>query len=251
VLGDRMGLARFENAAGRRSDRIRPILIRRGRDGQAGGDPMTRRRGAAVGVVAVAALLVGRAAFAGPPTDQLRAHVDRVVKTLEDPALKGDDKVLERRRQVRGIANDIFDWAETARRALARHWQTLTDGQREEFVKLFGDLLERAYISKIELYGGEKIQYAGESIDGDLASVRTKLITKQGTEVPIEYRMMRRGDRWLVYDVVIENVSLISNYRTQFNRIIQTSSYKELVRKMKTKQEEFESEEAKQKRGTS
>jgi len=213
---------------------------------------MTRRRGALVGVVVVATLLVGRAACAGPPTDQLRAHVDRVVKTLEEPALKGEATALERRRQVRVIANDIFDWAETARRSLARHWQSLTDGQREEFVKLFGDLLERSYISKIELYGGEKIQYVGESVEGDLASVRTKLITKQGTEVPIEYRMMRRGDRWLVYDVVIESVSLISNYRTQFNRIIQTSSYQELVKKMRTKQEEFHYEEAaKQKRNTS
>src|SRR5260370_35585902 len=93
-------------------------------------------------------------------------------------------------------------------------------------------------MSKIELYGGEKIQYAGESIDGDLASVRTKLVTKQGTEVPIEYRMIRRGDRWLVYDVVIESGSLISNYRTQFNTIIQTSSFQELVRKMRAKQDE-------------
>ncbi|HEV8531126.1 MAG TPA: ABC transporter substrate-binding protein, partial [Methylomirabilota bacterium] len=143
------------------------------------------------------------------------------------------------------------DWAETAKRSLARHWQPLSDGQREEFVKLFGDLLERSYISKIELYGGERIHYVGESIDGDLAVVRTKIITKQGTDVPIEYRMIRRGDRWLVYDVVIESVSLVSNYRTQFNKIIQTSSYQELVKKMKTKQEEFQYEESARQKRTS
>ncbi|MBI3628480.1 MAG: ABC transporter substrate-binding protein [Candidatus Rokubacteria bacterium] len=158
--------------------------------------------------------------------------------TLEDSSLRGDGKVGERRSRVRSIANDTFDWSETAKRSLARHWQSLNDGQREEFVKLFGDLLERSYISKIELYGGERIVYVGESIDGDLALVRTKILTKQGTDVPIEYRMIRRGDRWMVYDVVIESVSMVANYRTQFNRIIQASSYQELVKKMKTKQDE-------------
>jgi len=115
--------------------------------------------------------------------------------------------------------------------------------EREEFIKLFGDLLERSYISKIELYGGEKISYVGESVDGDVATVRSKILAKQGTEVPVDYRMLRRGDRWMVYDVIIEGVSLISNYRTQFNKIIQTSSYQELVKKMKTKQDEFIFEE--------
>jgi phospholipid transport system substrate-binding protein len=108
-------------------------------------------------------------------------------------------------------------------------------------VRLFSDLLERSYISRVELYGGEKIQYLGDTTEGDQARVMTKLLTKSGSEIPIEYRMHRRGDRWLVYDVVIEGVSLIANYRTQFNKIIQTSSYQELVRKMKTKQEELSS----------
>ena len=210
---------------------------------------MTRYRGLLVTAIAVAALFAGKDAWAGPPTEQLKVEIDRVVKMLEDPALKVDGKAVERRVRVRSIANDIFDWAETAKRSLARHWQPLSDAQREEFVKLFGDLLERSYISKIELYGGEKIVYVGESVDGEQAIVRTKIVTKQGTDVPVEYRMLRRGDRWLVYDVVIESVSLVSNYRTQFNKIIQASSYQELVKKMKAKQEEFHYEEsAKQKR---
>ncbi|PYN79971.1 MAG: hypothetical protein DMD96_14915 [Candidatus Rokuibacteriota bacterium] len=96
-----------------------------------------------------------------------------------------------------------------------------------------------SYIGKIELYGGEKIGFVGESIEGDVSVVRTKLVTKQGTEIPVDYRMLRRGDRWLVYDVVIEGVSLIANYRTQFNKIITTSSFQELIKKMRTKQEEF------------
>jgi phospholipid transport system substrate-binding protein len=199
---------------------------------------MNRFRRALAAATAIASLVVAEKATAGLPTEHLKTEIDRVVKTLEDSSLRGDGKVGERRTRVRSIANDTFDWSETAKRSLARHWQSLNDAQREEFVKLFGDLLERSYISKIELYGGERILYVGESIDGDLALVRTKILTKQGTEVPIEYRMIRRGDRWMVYDVVIESVSMVANYRTQFNRIIQTSSYQELVKKMKTKQEE-------------
>ena len=177
-------------------------------------------------------------AAAGAPSDQLKAQIDRVLKTLDNPDLKKEGRARDRRRAVRQIANDIFDFGETARRSLGRHWQPRTPAEREEFVQLFADLLERSYISRVELYGGEKIQYLGDSTEGDQAKVQTKLVTKGGSEIPIEYRMHRKGERWLVYDVIIEGVSLIANYRTQFNKIIQTSSYQELVRKMKTKQEE-------------
>jgi phospholipid transport system substrate-binding protein len=198
-------------------------------------------------IVTVLLLVLGVAGrvWAGPPTDQLRTQIDRVIKVLEDPELKRDGRQRDRRGAVRQIANEIFDFSETARRSLARHWAGRTQAERDEFVQLFSDLLERSYISKIELYGGEKITYAGDSIEGESALVRTKLLTKQGTEIPIEYRMLRRGDKWLVYDVVIEGVSLIANYRTQFNKIITTSSFQELVKKMKTKQEEFLQEDKK------
>jgi len=189
-------------------------------------------------------------AWAGAPTDQLRTQIDKAVKILDDSELRKDGRLRERREAVRQVANDIFDFSETAKRSLARHWAPRTQAERDEFVSLFADLLERSYIGKIELYGGEKIQFVGESIEGEGAVVRTKLVTKQGTEIPIDYRMLRRGDKWLVYDVVIEGVSLISNYRTQFNKIITTSSFQELIKKMKTKQEEFIGEE-KQKRTSS
>jgi len=167
-----------------------------------------------------------------------------VLKTLDDPALKGEGKVGERRVAVRKIANEIFDFGEIAKRSMARHWQPLSEAQRNEFVGLFADLLERSYISKIETYGGEKIQYTAERADGEYATVSTKIITKNGTEVPVDYRMVRRsGDRWLVYDVSIEGVSLVANYRTQFNKIIQTSSYNELVSKLKNKQDELLAED--------
>lgn len=193
------------------------------------------------GSLALAAVLVqpGPAA-AGPPTDQLRTQIDRVLRVLENPDLKRPGKEAERRTAVRAIANDIFDFQETARRSLGKHWQARTPAEREEFVKLFADLLERAYIGKIELYGGERLTYSGEAIEEDLATVRTRLTTKQGTDIPVDYRLHRRGGRWLVYDVVIEGVSLVGNYRTQFNRIITTASYAELVKRMRTKEKEFE-----------
>ena len=193
-----------------------------------------------------ALLLVGHGpnrAWAGAPTDQLKAQIERTVKILEDPELKKPGKQRDRRAAVRQVANDIFDFSETAKRSLARHWAARSQAEREEFVQLFGDLLERSYISKIELYGGEKIKFVGETIEPDGAIVRTRLVTRQDTEIPIDYRMHARGDKWLVYDVLIEGVSLISNYRTQFNKIITTSSYQELVKKMKSKQEEFIQEE--------
>jgi phospholipid transport system substrate-binding protein len=185
--------------------------------------------------VAVAALWVGApaSADAGAPTDQLKVSVEQIVKVLEDPALKPEAKLKERRAAIRKEAEVVFDFSETAKRALGRHWQGLPEKDRQEFTGLFTDLIERAYISKIERYSGERIAYAGEAVDGALATVRTRFVTKQGTEIPVDYRMQQRGDRWLVYDVSVEGVSLINNYRTQFDKIIQTSSYAELVRKMK------------------
>jgi len=209
---------------------------------------MTRIRLCAVTLAAVLAILTAREAAAGPPTDQLKSAIDRVVRILEDPSLKGDDRVVERRTAVRKIANEIFDFNEIARRALARHWQPLTDKQRVEFVSLFSDLLERSYISKIELYGGEKIQYVGERVDGEIATVATRIVTKNGTEVPIDYRLLKKGDRWLVYDVNIEGVSLVSNYRTQFNKIIQTASFEDLIQKLRAKQVELTADD--QSKGT-
>jgi phospholipid transport system substrate-binding protein len=190
-----------------------------------------------VGLALTVASGLATPAEAGPPTEQLRGQIDRVLKVLDDPGLKKDEPA--RRATVRKIADDIFDFSETAKRSLARHWQPRTPAERDEFTKLFADLLERSYISKIELYGGEKIAYLNDAIEGDQAVVRTHIVTKNGTQVPVDYRMLKKGERWLVYDVVIEGVSLVANYRTQFNKIIQTSSYTELVKKMKAKQEEF------------
>jgi phospholipid transport system substrate-binding protein len=198
-----------------------------------------------VGLLVLSTVQGGWAATA---QEQLKGAIDRVVSTLDSPAMKGEGKAADRRAAVRQIANEIFDFGEIARRSLGRYWQPLSEAQRAEFLGLFGDLLERSYISKIELYGGEKIVYSGERMDGDLAIVSTKIITKNGTEVPIDYRLFRRGDSWKVYDVNIEGISLVSNYRTQFNKIIQSSGYNTLVDRMKAKQtESFENTSQKKK----
>jgi phospholipid transport system substrate-binding protein len=189
-------------------------------------------RAAAIGLVV---LCLAPVAGAGPATDRLKPEIDRVIATLDNPALRGDGKAQQRREVIRGITDGVFDWTEMSRRALGRHWSGRTPAEQQEFVGLFRDLLERAYISKIERYSGEPIAYVGETVDGDLATVRTRITTRQGQEVPIDYRLARQGDRWLVYDVLIENISLISNYRTQFDGIIRTSSYEELVKKLRAR----------------
>ena len=196
---------------------------------------MTHRRiaqGAAVGLF-VLCLVPG--AVAGPATDRLKPEIDRVIATLDNPALRGESKASQRRQVIRGITDGVFDWTEMSRRALGRHWSVRTPAEQREFVALFRDLLERAYVSKIERYSGEPVTFLSESVDGNQATVRTKITTKQSQDVPIDYRLARQGDRWLVFDVRIENISLVSNYRTQFDGIIKTSSYEELVKRLKAR----------------
>jgi phospholipid transport system substrate-binding protein len=184
-------------------------------------------------------LLAAVPARAGAPTDTVKEYTDAVVKVLEDQSLKAAD----RRAAVRKLATEAFDVQETARRALGPHWQQRTPAEREEFVTLFADLLERTYIAKIDLYGGERLKFTDEKLDGDIATVRGKVTTKQGTDVPVEARMHKRGERWLIYDVNIEGISLISNYRAQFDRIIRTSSYGELIKRLKNKGEFIQEKE--------
>lgn len=198
------------------------------------------KRSLALGAVGLW-LLLAAPARAGIPTDQIRMATDQILKIVQDAGLKA--KADERRQRIRAVANEIFDWEETGKRALARHWQARSPQERSEFSKLFADLVERSYVNKIEAYSGERIAYLGDSVDGSQATVRTKLITKANTEIPIDYRLLKEGDRWRVYDVLIEGVSLVGNYRSQFNRIIQQSGYPELVQKLKTKQEELVFEE--------
>ena len=200
---------------------------------------------AAASVFALVVVLAAAPAFAGAPTDQLKASIEQVIKVLDDPALKADP--AKRRVAIREVANNTFDFGEAARRSLGRQWQNLSAADRQEFTALFTDLLERGYIGRIEEYSGEKIAYTGDTGDGDTATVKTRFTSSKGTEFPVDYRMLKKGDRWLVYDVSVEGLSLIGNYRGQFNKIIETSSFQDLVKRMKARTEEFGAPGAKKK----
>jgi len=197
---------------------------------------MLIRRAALTALALALALAAVPRAWAGEPTEQLSARIDQVFRILEDPALKPAERAEERRAAIRRVAHDIFDFEELARRSLGRHWQARTPEERDEFVRLLGHLLERAYLGKLELYNGERIVLLGDSVDGDLATVRTRVVTRQGTEIPVDYRMLRRGDGWRAYDVTIEGVSLVANYRSQFDKIIRRASFQQLVKQVREKQ---------------
>jgi phospholipid transport system substrate-binding protein len=174
-------------------------------------------------------------ASAGAPTDQVRATVDNIAAILKNPALKTDAKKNERREQLRQAIFSRFDFTEMAKRSLGSHWRKLSPQDQEEFTRLFTDLLERAYIDQIEAYNDEKFVYVKETIDQDFAEVQSRIITPKG-EYSLNYRLHAVGPEWKVYDVVVENISLVNNYRSQFSRIIANQSYQELVRRMKSRQ---------------
>jgi phospholipid transport system substrate-binding protein len=187
--------------------------------------------------VTVALLVLGTAAgaVAGSATDQLKPQLDQVLATIDDPALRAESKTAERRQAIRAITDGIFDWTEMARRSLGRHWEERTVTEQTEFVALFRDLLERAFVGKIERYGAENVAYVGESLEGDETTVRTLVTLKPGPKVGVDYRMAQQGTRWVIYDVVIQAISLVSNYRTQFESVLKTSPYQKLLTKLRAK----------------
>lgn len=180
-------------------------------------------------------LAAATSASMSSPTEVVQGAVEQVVEVVQDPELGRPAAAKNRRTEIRRISHELFDFQEMARRSLARHWGTRTSQQREEFVGLFTDLLERSYFRKLEHYSGERILYLGEAVDGDYAVVRCKVVTARESEIPMEYRLHLVDSRWTVYDILIEGVSFVSTYRAQFNRVIQTSSYDALVKKMRAK----------------
>lgn len=184
---------------------------------------------------AVAILGMPGQVLAGPATEQVKGTVDQVLKILTDPALKGERKIKERRAQLRRTVLERFDFSEMSKRSMGQYWKERTPDERTQFVGLFTDLLERAYIDRVEGYTGEQILYLEETADGNYSEVRTKIVTKRNQEIPIAYRLQKADSKWEVYDIVVEGVSLVNNYRTQFSKIIRTSSYQDLVKKMQAK----------------
>jgi len=182
---------------------------------------------------AVAAPTVG-------PREIVEAAVSRVVLAIQrvnmessDPARPSRLAMEQRRLEVRRIAADLFDFDEISRRALSRHWTARGPEEQAEFVRLFTDLLERAYLGRIESYSGEKIVYLGETVDGSFATVRSKVVTRRRGETPIDYRLHLRDGRWKVYDVLIDHASFVATYRSEFSRILQKEPYPALVERLR------------------
>ncbi|MDY7035106.1 MAG: ABC transporter substrate-binding protein [Thermodesulfobacteriota bacterium] len=174
-------------------------------------------------------------AIAGKATNDVKETTDKILALLSDPKLKSPDKLADRRRMIRKEVDKRFDWSELSRRSLARHWRKRTPEERKEFIVLFGKLVERTYMDKIESYTGEKIYYVGESIEGDYGVVKVKIVTRKNQEYLIHYRVKNKDNNWLVYDMSAEGVSLVNNYRVQFRDILRKSSYQELVERLKEK----------------
>ncbi|MBI4848860.1 MAG: ABC transporter substrate-binding protein [Nitrospirae bacterium] len=174
------------------------------------------------------------------PTEAVKSTVDAVIDTLKDRGLSAPDKKQERRSRIKALISDRFDFEEMSQRSLARHWSERSPEEKKEFVNLFSELLRSSYIGKIESYTDEKITYGKETLKGDgkYAGVDTTIVTKN-VNIPIEYRLMLKEDKWWVYDVVIEGVSFISTYRSQYNQIIVNESYSGLLKKMKSKLDEI------------
>jgi phospholipid transport system substrate-binding protein len=173
------------------------------------------------------------------PVEEVRKTVDEVVRVVTDKDLKKPQNELKRRKALKSAIGQIFDHGEMAKRSMGQNWKELTPAQQKEFTDLFATLLENSYAGKIESYNNEKIVYLKDIVDGDYAEVKSRIITAKRDEFSLEYRLMREGERWKVYDVVIEGVSLVSNYRSQFNKIIKAQGYPELVKKMKVKKDDL------------
>ena len=195
-----------------------------------------------MGKAVVAWLLVAGAVGtpAVSPREVVQSAVSRVILTIQKTDTDAPDgspsrraTAEQRRVEIRRVATDLFDFDEISRRALSRYWTARSPEEQAEFVRLFTDLLERSYAGRIEAYSGEKIVYLGEIVDGPFATVRSKVITRRNTETPLDYRLHLKDGRWKVYDLLIDNVSFVSTYRSEFTRIMQRESYASLVDRLR------------------
>jgi len=179
-------------------------------------------------------------ALAGPPTDSMKGTIDEVLRIIRDKELKQVAKAEERRSLLEKVVAERFDYQEMSRRALGAPWNQLSDKEKQEFVSLFQTLLTSSYAEKVESYSGEGVQYLNERTEKDYAEVRTKILSGK-TEIPLDYRLINHGADWRVYDVVVDGVSLVNNYRGQFTKILRASSYPDLVDQLRKKSDKLKS----------
>lgn len=187
-------------------------------------------------LILTASLFLVSAAYAGP-TDDVKKTVDEVVRIVSDKEMKKND--TKRRQALKKAISTMFDYTEMAKRSLGKHWNTRTPAEKKQFAELFATLLENSYAGKIESYNNEKIIYIKEVVEEDFAEVKSKVVTAARDEFTLDYRVFKQDGKWMVYDVVIEGVSLVSNYRSQFNKIITANGYDKLVKKLQSKNDEL------------
>ena len=179
-------------------------------------------------------LLAMAPASAPGPTESLQAGLQQVSQALEEqPGARAGER---RRAELRRIADRVFDFREMARRSLGRHWSDRTAQERDEFVQAFRDLVERAYFARVEQMAGERVTWGPESVEGATATVRSRIAAGRQGEIAMAYRLHLLGSRWAVYDVAVDGISLVSSYRSQFARIIQATSYDELLRRLRSRE---------------
>ena len=184
-------------------------------------------------MMAVLLAAVGTATAAGP-TETVQTAVQQVVSSQGGPAAKALS-TAERRADVRRIIDALFDFTDMSERSLGSAWTKASPAQQQEFVRLFSTLIANAYLGRIEQFAGEPFTYVGEKIDGDEASVQSRIVTSKGSEVGLDYRMYRAAGRWAVYDIYVDGISLVGSYKAQFNRIIQRSSFADLLKQLRLK----------------
>jgi phospholipid transport system substrate-binding protein len=172
-------------------------------------------------------------------TDEVKKVADEVIRVVSSKELKKTQNEGKRRAELKKTIGSIFDYGQMAKLAMGAHWKKLTPAEQKAFGPLFQTLLENSYANKIESYNNEKIVYLKESVEGDYAEVKSKVTTSRGEEFSIDYRLSKQGSKWMVHDVVIEGVSLVANYRSQFNRIIKTQGSNELMKKLQSKSAEI------------
>ena len=189
-------------------------------------------------------LIAAATAGATSPREVVQVAVTRVLAIAAEQAESErvrPEMVEKRRAEMRRIAAELFDFEEMARRSLSIHWASRSKAEQAEFVEHFTGLLERTYIARIESYAGEKVRYPNEIVDGDYATVRSRILSRRtGTETTLDYRLHHEDGKWKVFDISLDGVSFVSTYRSEFNRIIQSSSYTSLVDRMKKKRLEIE-----------
>lgn len=174
-------------------------------------------------------------AYAGTPLETLKGHVDGVLDVLRDSSPKGETATKIKKDKIRTISDRMFDYSELSRRTLGQNWKRFRTEQQKEFIELYKSILEGAYIDRIMSYTNEKILFNRENpLSEKTTEVQTTIVTKKA-DIPISYRMIRKGDEWRVYDVIIEGVSLISNYRTQFSQILGNKSPEGLLDTLRKK----------------